>query len=225
MGKLYYGNGNCSIIGSDIRVVIIRFRGAIEIDDKTSDSFAITTQKDGIVIFPLGEGSLNNLFDYVGEFKIVSVDVAGGLEKIPTTIHRVMDYTELLNTKAEDMTTKSEDLSSTHTYGRKVTKTILKQPYIPNRHTSKRNSVLYLKDEGGELVEYHGDYHIHLSDNAIMTGREHTEDSQDLYYKSGKPTKNPSLIPYGVVEQNKKRKAIGVESRLSKQVRRRKNGL
>ena len=219
MAKLYYGNGSCTIEGSDIRGVEIRYRGAIEIEDKTSDSFVISHQGNGILIFPIGEGTLNELFDYNGEFRILSVIVAdNNAAKVPTSIHRMMDYTELLETKAEDMTTKSEDLSSTHTYGKKVTKTILKQPYIPNRHTSKRNSEIYLQDG----TKYDGYYHIHLADNAIMTGEEHTEDSQDLYYKSGKPTKNPSLVPYGVVEQNKRRNAIGVESRLSKQVRRRR---
>ena len=53
--KLYYGNGNCSIEeGSEIRGVQIRYRGAIEIEDKTSDSFVITHQKNGILVFPIG---------------------------------------------------------------------------------------------------------------------------------------------------------------------------
>ena len=38
-----------------------------------------------------------------------------------------------------------------------------------------------------------------------MTGDKHTEDSQDLYYANGKPTKNTG-VPYGVIEQNKQRK-------------------
>ena len=76
MAKLYYGNGSCNIEGSDIRGVQIRFRGAIEINDKTSDSFVLNHQKNGILIFPIGEGTLNELFDYVGEFKITSVMVA-----------------------------------------------------------------------------------------------------------------------------------------------------
>ena len=41
MAKLYYGNGSCTIEGSDIRGVEIRYGGAMEIEDKTSDSFAI----------------------------------------------------------------------------------------------------------------------------------------------------------------------------------------
>ena len=218
MAKLYYGNGSCNIEGSNIQVVLIRFRGAIEINDKTSDSFAITQQNDGIMIFPIGEGVLNELFTYVGEFKIISVSaVDNNGDNVPTTIHRVMDYTELLNTNAEDMTINSEDLSATHVHGKKVTKTILKQPYLPNQHTSKHNAMLYLQDG----TKYDGYYHIHLKDNAAMTGKEHTEDSRDLYYNTGKPTKNPSLVPYGAIEQRKRRKAAEVKIRQSRRNRRR----
>ena len=137
--------------------------------------------------------------------------------KVPTTIHKVMDYTELLTSNAEDMTTKSEDLSSTYTYGRKVAKTTLKQPNLNNQHTSNHNTELYLQD--GEL--YEGYYHIHLSDNSAMTGKEHTEDSQDLYFNNGKPTKNPKLVPYGAIQQKKRRKAAEIKSRRSKRNRRR----
>ena len=213
MAKLYYGNGSCTIEGSDIRGVEIRYRGAIEINDKTSDSFVITHQKNGILVFPIGEGTLNDLFDYTGEFKITSVIVADNNAKsVPTTIHRVMDYVELLNTNAEDMTTKSEDLSSTYVSGRKVGKTLLKQPNLNNQHTSNHNTELYLS--GGRL--YQGYFHIHLADNSVMTGREHAYDSQDLYFNHGKPTKNPSLVPYGAIEQNKRKKAAELKRALFK---------
>ena len=41
MAKLYYGNGSCTIEGSDIRGVEIRYRGAIRIEDKTIRNFPI----------------------------------------------------------------------------------------------------------------------------------------------------------------------------------------
>ena len=53
-----------------------------------------------------------------------------------------------------------------------------------------------------------------------MTGKEHTEDSQDLYFNHGKPTKNPSLVPYGAVEQKKERKRTGLNNRRSRRNRR-----
>ena len=218
MAKLYYGNGSCTIEGS-VRGVEIRYRGAIEIEDKTSDSFVIAHQNNGILIFPIGKGTLNDLFDYTGEFKILSVIVADNNgEKAPTTNHRVMDYTELLNTKSEDMTTKSEDLSATHISGRKVAKTLLNQPYINNLNTSTHNAELYLKDEKNNLILYAGYFHIHLADNTAMTGNEHTEDSQDLYFNHGKPTKNTG-VPYGAIEQRKERK-IRARKKLRKNRRR-----
>ena len=205
MAKLYYGGGSTTIQGSDIRGIEIRYRGAIEIEDKTSDSFVITHQKQGIMIFPIGEGILSDLFDYTGEFRITSVTVADSdAKKVPTTIHRVMDYVELINTKAEDMTTKSEDLSATYISGNKVAKTLLKQPNLNNQHTSNYNTELYLEDGS----KYDGYWHLHLADNSAMTGKEHSEDSQDLYFNNGKPTKNPSLVPYVAIEQVKKKKIL-----------------
>jgi len=194
--KLYYGNGSCTIEDS-ARGVEIRYRGAIEIEDKTSDSFAVAHQNNGIMIFPIGKGVLNDLFDYTGEFKILSViavDIDG--EKAPTTIHRVMDYSELLNTKSEDMTTKREDLSSTYTHGSKVSKTSLKQQYIENQHTSTHDGELFLED--GTL--YNGKFRVSLIDNAATT-----EAGDLLYFSTGKPTRNTGL-PYGVIEQRKQRK-------------------
>ena len=198
MAKLYYGNGDCNVEGSNIRGVEIRYRGAIEIEDKTSDAFVIGHQNNGILIFPLGEGFLNELFSYVGEFKIISVIVADeNAERVSTSVIRVMDYTELLTGNTEDMTVKSEDMSATYIHSRKIIKTMLKQPYIENLHTSGRKSILYL--ENGN--QYDGYYHIHLEDSAAMTGNTHTPSSQDLYYKQIKggevidklvPTKTPS---------------------------------
>tara|TARA_Y100000034_G_C6867489_1_gene395541 strand:+ start:224 stop:865 length:642 start_codon:yes stop_codon:yes gene_type:complete len=205
MAKLYYGNGKCTIEGSSCVGVEIRYRGAIEIEDNTSNSFAIAHQKNGIMIFPIGVGFLNELFSYVGEFKILSVIVADNNgEKVPTTIHRVMDYSELLNSTAESMTTKSEDLSATHIHSKKVSKTTLKQPNLNNQHTSKNNVKLYLANG----TPYSGYFHIHLSNNAAMTGEEHTKDSQILYFSHGKSTRNPKLIPYKIKLIEKGRKQI-----------------
>ena len=205
MAKLYYGGGSTTIEGSDIRGVEIRYRGAIEIEDKTSNSFVIAYQKNGIMIFPIGEGTLNDLFDYTGEFRILSVIVAdSNAKRVSTTIHRVMDYSELLTGNSEDMTTNSEDLSTTYTHGSKVAKTLLNQPNLNNQHTSGHDGELYLLD--GSL--WQGYFHVHLADNNAMTGKEHTEDSQDLYYADNKPTKNPSLVPYNVIIRNRKRKRV-----------------
>ena len=42
-----------------------------------------------------------------------------------------------------------------------------------------------------------------------MSGGEHTEDSQDLYYMKGEkltPTKNPSLVPQGLKRRSRRRR-------------------
>ena len=217
MAKLYYGNGSCEIIGSNIRGAEIHYKGAIELEDKTSDSFTIIAGSYKILVIPIEDGTINELFDYVGEFKITSVIVADiNGEKVPTTIHRVMDYTELLNTNAEDMTTNSEDLSATHTHIRKVSKTLLKQSNLNNQHTSNMDTSLHFKNG----YKYDGYFHIHLADSAAMTGREHTEDSEDLYFNHGKPTRNPNKIPYGAIQQSKERKRAEIKGKKSR-IRRR----
>ena len=179
MAKLYYGNGNCSIEGSDIRGVQITYSGAVEIDDKTSDSFALAAGTTTIMIFPLiAGGTLNDLFDYRGELKISDIIVSDGNgSKIYSTINRVMDYAELLSTNAEDMTTLSENLRATYTYHQKHDKTVMRKKIISNLYTS--GGELYLKDGS----EYRGDYHIHIMGNAAMTGKKHGDNSQDLFYK------------------------------------------
>ena len=180
MAKLYYGeNGICRIEGENIKGVEIYYRGAITITDKTSDAFAITHQKNGILIFPIGRGSLNELFDYEGEFNIISVYVVDSYgEKVTVSVNRYMDYSELLTSNSEDMTILSEEMSAGYVVGTRPNKTSLRQHIIPNLNTSDYNGVLYLEDG----MEYNGYYHIHL-EGSIMTGREHTEDSQDLYIK------------------------------------------
>ena len=205
--KLYYGNGNCSIDGY-VRTVDIRFRGAIEITDKTSDDFVISYHNNRLIVFPIrGKETLDDLFDYVGEFKITSVLAVNELAEIePCTYHRVMDYTELLNSNSEDLTVNTENLKSTHISGKKVSKTILYQPIIPNLNTNDWNMVLYLKDG----TEYSGYFHIHLSNSSSMTGAEHDKDSQDLYYKKINndelfPTKNESHIPPAIKDDDKKK--------------------
>ena len=213
MAKLYYGNGNCSIEGSEIRGVEIRYRGAIQIDSKAGDKFAIANQNNGIIIFPIGEGFLTDLFDYTGEFKIISVIVAdNNSEKVPTTIHRVMDYTELLTTNSEDMTTKSEDLSSTYVSGKRISKTLLKQQNIENLHTSDWDLNLYYL--GGE--EYRGNFYIDLK-----TGACYTPSNVLLYYKKVGSEKrwttlNKSKIPPATIDLNRKNKLRKNKRRIAK---------
>ena len=217
MAKLYYGNGNCSIEGSNIKGIEIRYTGKIGIEDKTPSSFSITVNENKIIIFPFMEGSdaLSELFDYSGEFKILSIIVAdGNAERVTTTINRVMDYSELLTSNAEDLTVISEDLKSTYKTGKKITKNIFDHNIIPDLHTSDWEGELYYKS--GKL--YEGFFHIHLVDSAAMTGKEHTSRSEDLYikqkpknrkrFKATTPTRNPSGVPSAYRLSGKKKRNL-----------------
>ena len=193
MAKLYYGNGDCSIEGLGIRGVELRFRGIVKITKTANDNFAIAQQGDGIMIFPIGEGFLNNLFSYVGDLKIISVIAADNNAKgVRCTIKRVMDYSELLTSKAEDLTVKSEDLNAEYSHGAmdrtKISKTTIKDQYS--------NGELYLFDE----TPYIGEYHIHLNTGMAMTGSKYTKESQELYIKRVKDNK---IIKTGVVKRDR----------------------
>ena len=76
MAKIYYGSGNCSVEGSDIKGIEITYNGRLQtISDNTPNGFVLMNSDNKILIFPLPNketGSLNNLFDYAGKIKIFS---------------------------------------------------------------------------------------------------------------------------------------------------------
>lgn len=126
MNTLYYGGGNCSIEGH-IGSLVIYYRGNIVIENKLPDDYKIELGKGKLIISPSSKTrSLNELFRYLGKFRIFSItanDIDGNTAEI--RIKTVMDYIEQLNTKAEDLTVKSEDLKVTYIHG-----TTFRQTYI-----------------------------------------------------------------------------------------------
>ena len=66
MVKIYYGNGECTIEGSEIRAVQIKYSGSIGVEKTANDNFAMLHNNNGIIIFPIGEGYLSELFNYNG---------------------------------------------------------------------------------------------------------------------------------------------------------------
>lgn len=126
MALLYYGGGNCTIEG-DVSSLIINYKGNIVIDDKLPDSYTIELERGRLIIdTSLEAKNLNELFNYLGEFIVLSAtgkNLEGAKESIG--IKRVMDYSELLETKAEDLTVKSENIKVTHLQGRTFRKTML----------------------------------------------------------------------------------------------------
>ena len=182
MSKLYYGSGDCTIEGGEIRGIEINYKGAVLITKTAGDNFALIANDKKIIIFPIGGGFLNNLFSYKGEIEITHVAVVNNNEIIPCTIKRAMDYSELITTNAEDLTTNSEGLKASHLYGIKVKKTRVLDNYIKNQHS---NGELFLSN--GEA--YSGAFHVHTDTGRAMTGGEHTELSQYLYVRRIKDNK------------------------------------
>ena len=181
MVTLFYGNGTCSIDGSlGVRGVQIHHTGNIHIKDKTPDNFHIAAKNNKIIIFPLENGYLTELFDYSGEFKVNKV-IAAGDDGVPIYcyIKKVMEYAGYINSFAEDIDTNSEDLGEGYISNRKVENTIVDRPIIENRHTNEL-STLYNEDGS----KYTGFVHIHINTGEIMTGKKHTESSKLLFTKA-----------------------------------------
>ena len=182
MAKLHYGSGKCSIEGAVVGVEI-RYRGAVKITKTCGDNCLLVAQNNGIIILSLDGSVINDLFSYNCDIKIISVIASdGNSEKVPTTIKRVMDYSELIDSNSEDMTVNSEKMSAGYSYGAKVKKTSVDVAIVKNQLS---DGDLYLKDG----TPYHGEYHVHLDGGKAMTGAEHTKESENLYIKRIKDDK------------------------------------
>ena len=155
---------------------------------------------------------LVDLFEYTGELKIISVMAANkNAEEVPTTVHKVMDYSELLG-NSEDITTKSEDLNQSNVSGRKVAKTALKQQYLENLSTSNGDYDLFFKNG----KEYNGSFRVNLLNNEATTMQ-----GESLFFKGSKPTKNEKSVPYEAIKQKRKKQVgeerAGIEKQLKKE--------
>ena len=175
MSKLYYGNGVCSVEGN-VGSLSILYKGAILIDSKLPYGYTISLDKKRIYIEPfLNRAVLGELFGYIGEFRIISITAhndAGVPISVP--VYKSMDFSELLDTKAEDMTRKSEDIKVGYLHITKLQRTRVQKKVYESLHTSSTNKNLFLN---GEL--YKGNFHIHI-DGTAMTGMKHSEDSRAL---------------------------------------------
>ena len=183
MVKIYYGNGICEIDSSDVKYCDIRIRYPIEIEDTTPYKYILTvSEKNNLIIiakFRQGEGEpLKTLFNYEGNLSIMSANILNGNgDRESCIMKRVMDYSELLNSNAEDMTVKSEDLRATGIKTKRISKMKLKNPIIPDLESAAGQ--FYLQDGS----EYIGSYHIHQDTTQRMSGANHTERSENLYFK------------------------------------------
>jgi len=217
MAKIFYGNGECEIQGEDIIYCELIVKYPIGLDDKSGDGFIIKARNNKIIIarFPLDKTTqLKEMFSYIGELNIISATVLNknGDKELPI-IKRVMDYTELLTTNAEDMTTVSENLKATHVHRHKIGKMTLRQPYIENMTTDNNN--FYLEDGNS----YSGLFHINNEDGSFFTEATHTSTSLPLYFKDiyeGDIREELILYNYKNLKNTRVRRTFG------KKIRRRK---
>ena len=122
---------------------------------------------------------LTFLFVYSGRLKILNAKAAKLYSEINITINRIENYSEILDTKAEDLTTKSEKLATRGSVGIGQSPKEIKYPILEYQDTETHNGRLYLKNSR----EYHGKFHIHFKDGSAMTGAIHSPGSELLYYK------------------------------------------
>ena len=182
--QVYYGDGTCSIEGSDATGVEIRYTGDVMVTTVANDTIWRIQGEDKIIVMsmnfiPLTMNftPLTTVFEYTGELKVQSIIVTDGTDEISTTLHKIDNYTENINTNAEDLTIKSEQLGVRA--ARNTRQRIINYPILENQYTEDTDTRLHL--EGGK--EYHGSYHIHFKDGSAMTGALHSPTSQLLYYK------------------------------------------
>ena len=177
--KLYYGDGSCYVEGQDITGVQITYKGSISVQDKTNDEYVLSANNSTILIVPISKinNTLSNLFEYNGTIEVVSVILADRKgKKISTIIKKIADYAEMLSA-AESITLNSEDLSRSNKKGHTYKNTLLNQTIIPNLNTMNDSLKYYTKDGS----EYNGHFHIHIENSNPMTGKTHTDKSEDLY--------------------------------------------
>ena len=182
MAKIFYGNGDCEIQqNGDIIYCELRIDHPILINDKSPDGFIIKANNNKIIIakfFQDKKIQLKEMFSYVGELNIIrAIAVYENGDKEYPIVKKVMDYTELLTTNAEDMTIISEDLRTNHVHGKRIKKTRLLNPYLENMTTENDN--FYLEDGS----HYSGFFHKSHTDGRYFTGATHTTESLPLYFK------------------------------------------
>ena len=188
MNKLYYGHGCCSIQG-DLISLQINYKGAVHITDKTQESHIVVASNKKILIVPVAQAdALTNLFDYVGEIKILSVKgVTSDNKLVSVTPIKQIHHPEYMESNAEDMTLLSEEMNADYIYRQRVNKTKVINNILKNQQSKGE---YYLQDGSS----YIGAYHIHIETGNAMTGGDHSKDSQDLYIKK---IKSGLIVPTG----------------------------
>ena len=175
---LYYGNGECSLESPEnITALEITYKGKnVKVESKVDSSFIFIHRNNKILIMPMSNGTLSELFIYSGGLEIINaLFFALDTKPIYPQIKKQMDYTELLDSNTETMDRLTEEIGITI---RSSKQTVNSTKLIENLNTRTQNEIL--KTEDG--ADYEGSFHIHMeTDMQIMSGATHTKDSINLY--------------------------------------------
>ena len=102
-----------------------------------------------------------NLFKYSGKMKIQSVIAAGeDGRKVSCRIQPILEFSEFLNTNAEDLTKFPEEIFANYSSNKKISQ----KNIIENLHTADIAKTL-LKEDGSEYIGY---YHIHFHKDNVL---------------------------------------------------------
>ena len=220
--QIYYGDGTCYIDGNDILGVALSYAGNGVVETMFTNERLILQGVRRITVVSLDGSPLTNLFSYSGTLKIQSAEVSTLEGLVNTTLNRIDNYSELINSNAEDITTISEKLTTKGTSGIGAAPKTITYPVFENAKTENHDGKLYL--ENGQL--YSGNFHIHTKDGSAMTGSRHTPKSQLLYtklYIDG--NFKDRFVPTTAAEAHKVLKAEKGKRRSSSSIKRFKNSL
>lgn len=172
-----YGNGEVLFDGS-AKGFEMRYKGSITITD-SPDNLFLSANKNKIVGVMLdGSDMPQELFNYVGEFRVLSCKSVQGntLEREIITLQGV-DYWELDHEKWEDDGSEWGTRNGTYLVGSE--QRFNKHSIVVNNNIKTQTEGQY-QYEDGSPVPANELIHIH-ADGVTMTGGVHTKDSVQIY--------------------------------------------
>ena len=172
-----YGNGEVLFDGS-AKGFEMRYKGAIRITSSPDNLFLSANKNKIIGVMFDGTDMPQELFNYVGEFRVLSCKTAQNntLERERITLQGV-DYWELDREKWEDDGSLWGTRNGTYLIGSK--QRFNKSRIVVNNNIKTQSDGQYVYGDGSpvpanELI------HI-MNDGTTMTGGEHTKDSVNIY--------------------------------------------
>ena len=187
-----YGNGECLFDGT-AQGFQMRYKGEIRITNSPDNLFLSANKNKIIGIMLDGSDMPQELFNYVGEFRVLSCKTVQNdfMERERISLQGV-DYWELDQEKWEDDESLWGTRNGTYLIGSK-------QRF--NKHSIVVNNNIRTQSEGqyqykdGSPVPANELIHIH-ADGVTMTGGVHTKDSVQIY-----PPKDRKGITRGQISQ------------------------